>query len=174
MQPYLAANVSTDIGTINILWSFGNFGYILGCLLAGTVYKSWLPTQKVKMTFLGLNIAFTGLTCCLLPFLTSFWQLLACRLVQFICQGLYVTADCITVVYTMGPVISRPFTQALHATIGVGFLLSTLLVQPFLPSLEEHSREAICDLNVTRKEGTDVDLVEGIEWPFLISGLWCC
>ena len=67
---------STDIGTINILWSFGNFGYILGvsgnqalatiimhiyniawkfvsiifnkttgCLLAGTVYKSWLPTQ---------------------------------------------------------------------------------------------------------------------------------
>ena len=30
--------------------------------------------------------------------------------------------------------------QALHATIGVGFLLSTLLVQPFLPSLEEHSR----------------------------------
>ena len=53
------------------------------------------------MTFLGLNIAFTGLTCCLLPVLTrwpekhkkyklwiffSFWQLLACRLVQFICQ----------------------------------------------------------------------------------------
>ena len=37
----------------------------------------------------------------------------------------------------------------------------------------EHSREAICDLNATRKEGTDVDLVEGIEWPFLISGLWC-
>ena len=26
-------------------------------------------------------------------------------------QGLYVTADCITVVYTMGPVLSRPFTQ---------------------------------------------------------------
>ena len=123
---------STDIGTINILWSFGNFGYILGmisivinmlaccyqlfiyagltsvykrliywyyistigCLLAGTVYKSWLPTQvtelfstiiaiilpstksphqKVKMIFLGLNIAFTGLTCCLLPFLSR-WK----------------------------------------------------------------------------------------------------
>ena len=26
-------------------------------------------------------------------------------------QGLFVTADCITVVYTMGPVLSRPFTQ---------------------------------------------------------------
>ena len=77
----------------------------IGCLLAGTVYKSWLPTQvtsrqdifnlydfqffstiialilpstksphqKVKMIFLGLNIAFTGLTCCLLPFLSR-WK----------------------------------------------------------------------------------------------------
>ena len=39
--------------------------------------------------------------------------------------------------------------------------------------LIEHYREAICALNATRKEGTDVDLVEGIEWPFLISALWC-
>ena len=39
--------------------------------------------------------------------------------------------------------------------------------------LIEHSRETICDLNATRKEGASVDLVEGIEWPFLISGLWC-
>ena len=30
MQPYLAANVRTDIATINLLWTFGNFGYILG------------------------------------------------------------------------------------------------------------------------------------------------
>ena len=32
----------------------------------------------------------------------------------------------------------------------------------------------ICDTNTTRQEDTTaVDLVEGIEWPFLISGLWC-
>ena len=35
-------------------------------------------------------------------------------------------------------------------------------------------REVICDMNTTRQEDTTaVDLVEGIEWPFLISGLWC-
>ena len=79
---FIVCSFSTDIGTINILWSFGNFGYILGvsrnqalvtviihshfqcgitkllmkfvskffvkttgCLLAGSIYKSWLPTQ---------------------------------------------------------------------------------------------------------------------------------
>ena len=41
------------------------------------------------------------------------------------------------VVYTMGPVRSRPFTMAVHSVIGIGFLAGTFLVKPFLP--EEHS-----------------------------------
>ena len=41
------------------------------------------------------------------------------------------------VVYTMGPVRSRPFTMAVHSVIGIGFLAGTFLVKPFLP--EENS-----------------------------------
>ena len=37
------------------------------------------------------------------------------------------------VVYTMGPIRSRPFTMALHSVIGIGFLAGTFMVKPFLP-----------------------------------------
>ena len=37
------------------------------------------------------------------------------------------------VVFTMGPIRSRPFTMALHSVIGIGFLAGTFLVKPFLP-----------------------------------------
>ena len=43
------------------------------------------------------------------------------------------------VVYTMGPIKSRPFTMAVHSVIGVGFLAATFLVKPFLPE-EDSSR----------------------------------
>jgi len=181
MQPYLAANVGTDIATINLLWTFGNFGYIVGCLATGMLYKRFLVSQTQKMLFLGITIALTGLTSCIMPFIHSFWLLLLCRLVQFICQGLYVTADCITVVMCMGPVISRPFTMALHATIGIGFLLATFLVQPFLPNISgKLAKDTICDTERTQEEiQTSVEEIpqmggiQSIAWPFLISGLWC-
>ena len=41
------------------------------------------------------------------------------------------------VVYTLGPIKSRPFTMAVHSVIGIGFLAATFLVKPFLP--EENS-----------------------------------
>ena len=181
MQPYLAANVGTDIATINLLWTFGNFGYIVGCLAAGTLYKKFITTQAQKMVFLGITIALTGLTSCIMPFIQSFWLLMMCRLVQFVCQGMYVTADCITVVLCMGPVISRPFTMALHATIGMGFLLATFIVQPFLPNLSgQLAQDTICDTQRTEEEmQTSVDEIpqmggiQSIAWPFLIGGLWC-
>ena len=50
--------------------------------------------------------------------------------------GAFTTADESLVVYVLGPVRSRPFTMALHALIGAGFLAATFLVRPFLPSSE--------------------------------------
>ena len=58
--------------------------------------------------------------------------------------GAGVTADCSLVVFTMGPVKSRPFTMAIHAMIGAGFLFGTLLVKPFLPDTSsEESYEKV-------------------------------
>ena len=45
---------------------------------------------------------------------------------------------CSMVVYTLGPIKSRPFTMAVHSVIGIGFLAATFLVKPFLP--EENSQ----------------------------------
>ncbi len=49
-------------------------------------------------------------------------------------------------VYTMGPVVSRPFTNALHASVGVGFLAATFLVQPFLPEDSKASEDRVKQL----------------------------
>ena len=34
-QPYLAANVNVNIDTINLVWTFGFFGYTVGALITG-------------------------------------------------------------------------------------------------------------------------------------------
>ena len=43
------------------------------------------------------------------------------------------TASNSLVVAMLGPVRAPPFTQSLHAMVGLGFVLGSLLVRPFLP-----------------------------------------
>ena len=38
-QPYLAQNVGVNIDTINLVWSSGFAGYVLGSVTTGFVYK---------------------------------------------------------------------------------------------------------------------------------------
>ena len=66
--------------------------------------------------------------------------LILARCIQNICIGAYITADTSLVVYTMGPIKSRPFTFALHSLVGVGFLAGTFLVKPFLPEEDEQTK----------------------------------
>ena len=65
------------------------------------------------------------------------------RCIQNICIGAYITADTSLVVYTMGPIKSRPFTFALHSLVGVGFLAGTFLVKPFLPEEDEQTKGSL-------------------------------
>ena len=110
---------------------------------------------------------------------------------QFLGYGLFLTADSIVLVFTLGPEGSRPFMQALHFFVSIGFLTGTFLVQPFLPS----KRELVCMLESKTNTTTDVTPSEsndeisnqpqeelvipqlyGIQticWPFIISGVWC-
>ena len=106
----------------------------------------YFTSACAKLTFLCASIGLTGLLMAALPFMTSFPLLVLTRGLQNVALGAYITADASLIVYTMGPVRSRPFTNALHACVGVGFLIATFLVRPFLPDdgAAEKERDAVC------------------------------
>ena len=116
-------------------------------------------------------------------------MLVTVRCVQNVLLGAYITADASIVVYTMGPHKSRPFTNALHAMVGVGFFGGTFLVRPFLPTdaTAAKNRDEVCSVfsgsNSTATTAAsaaatddygDESLwgVQKIAWPFLITGVW--
>ena len=104
--------------------------------------------------------------------------------VQFFSYGTFLTADSVLLVYTLGPERSRPFINALHFFISIGFLMGTFLVQPFLP---EGTEKAVCSGRNTNNSslallpndtfsGEVIPMVHGVQsiaWPFIISGSWC-
>ena len=121
-----------------------------------------------------------------LPLIDNFGFLIFARCVQNICLGAYITADTSLVVYTLGPIKSRPFTFALHSLIGVGFLAATFLVTPFLPESEgqDNSFEQLCTRGADNSNATHTSVetsvhnepywgVRKIAWPFIITGIWC-
>ena len=82
----------------------------------------------------------------------------------------------------LGPEKSPPFIHAVNASVGVGFMLGSLIIRPFLPDKEEDS--SICgsvqeqmktnftsslfvedDIHV---DDLSPDTVPSIVWPFLI------
>ena len=71
----------------------------------------------------------------------------------------YVTADTSLLVYMLGAVRARPFIMALHAFIGVGFLIATFLVKPFLPE----ARGTVCHGSGDERQDASS------KWPFDIS-----
>ncbi len=186
-QLYLAKNVGVDIDTINLMWTFGFVGFLLGALFTGMVFKQYMRSTMAKVGYVGGVLALTGVLMAAIPFATSFPLLLALRFGQLFMLSSKLTSDSSMIVYTMGPVTSRPYTSAMHAFIGVGFLVGSFLVRSFLPGDETTDRkktEAVCggeDVNVTVDEddghqGYTVEYVGGIDtvaWPFLISGGMC-
>lgn len=122
---------------------------------------------------MGIN----GLLVLAIPFIKNFGLLVTVKCLQSLFLGAHVTADASLVVYTMGPKVSRPFTQVLHAMIGVGFLAATFLVKPFLPS-EEVDVEAVCSPSPDAKKDSTfkTEHLWGLDkttWPFIITGSWC-
>ena len=54
-QPYIAKNVGVDIATINLLWSFQFFGFLLGSIASGFVFKRLEDGRMVKKLSLKKN-----------------------------------------------------------------------------------------------------------------------
>ena len=75
----------------------------------------------------------TGIFVSLTPWADSFPLLIGIVTIFGLSLGLFDTADNSLMVYMFGPKKSRPFTQSVHAFVGVGFVLGSVLVQPFLP-----------------------------------------
>ena len=145
------------------------------------MYKILIEKKVCFLYSLHLGIIMVGI-----PFLNSFAALVIARCLQNICLGAYITADTSLVVFTMGPIKSRPFTFALHSLVGIGFLAGTFLVKPFLPddevSATNTNAKTICDAtNELEKSAEDLKVVNDellwgmakIAWPFVISGAWC-
>lgn len=179
-QPYIARNVDVEIDTINLVWTFGFGGYLFGSLITGYLLKRFVPSGRGKLTFLWATICVNGVIMCVVPFLRNFGLLVFVRAVQNIALGGFITADCAMLVFTMGPVRSRPFTNALHAFVGVGFFISSFVVKPFLPEDDKavEDRDVVCN-NVDNQTSTTANEVEPlwglqpIAWPFIISGVFC-
>ena len=149
LQPYLAYNLETDTSTINLVWTLGFIGFLLGSLLIGTVFTRYITSSRGKLFFMFIVLLLTGLSTIVMPFMDNLPLLLLCRFLQvtliqylmilnltsswlnfqFLGYGIFVTADSVLLVYTLGPVKSRPFINALHFFISVGFLFGTFLVQ---------------------------------------------
>jgi len=199
MQPYLAYNLQTDTQTINLVWTLGFSGFLIGSLFTSYIFTKYLTSSHKKLIFMSLVLLLTGISTILMPFMTNLPMLLLCRFFQFLSYGIFITSDSILLVFSLGPEKSRPFINALHFFISIGFLLGTFLVQPFLPA----SSDKVCssqtqnfkdssDFNLTNvlqdeaeaalSEADMVDYdpvipilhgVQSIAWPFIISGVWC-
>lgn len=140
MQPYLAFNLETDTSTINLVWTLGFMGFLVGSLLTSHIFTKYLKTARLKLLTLFFVLFLTGLSTAALPFSNNLPLLLLSRFIQFLCYGIFLTGDSVLLVYTLGPEKSRPFINTLHFFISIGFLLGTFLVQPFLPE----TREKVC------------------------------
>ena len=106
-QPFLADNVGVNIDTINFVWTFGFFGFLLGSLAASLVFKRHVTTARAKLLFLFSTVLLGGVFTFVLPLTSSFAVLVLARLLQYVSLGAFTTADASLVVYVLGPDRSR-------------------------------------------------------------------
>ena len=202
MQPFLAYNLQTDTQTINLVWTLGFLGFLVGSLITSHIFTRYLRTSLRKLMFMSSVMLLTGLATLCLPFIMNLPLLLMARFIQvftdafeiffgfkafshqFLGYGLFLTADSVVLVFTLGPEGSRPFIGAQHFFISIGFLTGTFLVQPFLPSKKEtvcfqeaNDNSTMLDNKTLQSEDQMVIPqlfgIQSICWPFIISGIWC-
>jgi len=178
-QPYLAQKLGVTSQKINFIWTLRAFGSCFATVITGLVFKSVLRERWHKLLFLATCVLLTGLHIGLVPWTQSFELLLTTVLLAGIFIGSLDTASNSLVLFMLGPDRAQPFTQSLHAFVGMGFVLGSLLVRPFLPDVEDSSDvcdqdEALGHNNVT-KTVVDVDdnhtNIPDLAWPFLIISL---
>ena len=120
---FMNRNTGVNIDTINLVWTFGFFGYMIGSLGTSFIFKRYLRRPAAKLCFLWLTIFLTGVTLrmkhlyifspkcqaimIVLPLTSSFAVLVTARLLQILSLGAFCTADAGLIVYMLGPEKSR-------------------------------------------------------------------
>jgi hypothetical protein len=82
MQPYLAYNLGTDTQTINLVWTLGFSGFLIGSLFTSYVFTKYLTSSNMKLIFMSLVLLLTGVSTLLMPFMPNLPMLLVCRFFQ--------------------------------------------------------------------------------------------
>ena len=82
MQPYLAYNLQTDTQTINLVWTLGFSGFLIGSLGTSYVFTRYLNTSTKKLVFMSAVLLTTGVSTILMPFMPNLLLLLLCRFFQ--------------------------------------------------------------------------------------------
>merc|ERR1719481_189503 len=121
------------------LFSLLPFVIIIQLFLHRPETRPDLKARWHKLMFLATCVLLTGLHIGLVPWAQSFELLLTAVLLAGIFIGCLDTASNSLVLYMLGPDRAPPFTQSLHAFVGMGFVLGSLIVRPFLPDVEDNS-----------------------------------
>ena len=174
-QPYLAKNVSVSIATINFIWTGRSIGFCITAIIAALVFRKYCKTTANKLTFLAFSEVITGIFLMITPFVYNFPLLISMVTIYGMALGLFDTADNSLIVYMLGPKKSRPFTQSLHAFVGVGFIIGSFLVQPFLPQEKDGDTDVCRGTNETITDQYTPRMMGGIasiNWPFIIIAIW--
>ena len=82
MQPFLAYNLQTDTQTINLVWTLGFLGFLIGSLITSHIFTKYLTNSIKKMSFMSFVMVITGVATLSLPFIFNLPLLLVARFVQ--------------------------------------------------------------------------------------------
>ena len=58
-------NTGVAIDTVNLVWTFGFFGFLVGSLISGFVFKRYINSARGKLLFLFSTISLTGVRYCI-------------------------------------------------------------------------------------------------------------
>ena len=92
-QPYLAKNVSTNVDTINFIWTGRSIGFAGAAIIAAFVFKKYFTSTRSKLTYLASAEVFTGVFIIVTPFIYNFPLLIAMVTIYGLGLGLFDTAD---------------------------------------------------------------------------------
>ena len=79
------------------------------------------------MLYFAACIVVVGILFGLLPFATNIYLFFIDQFLAGLFFGLFNAVNIAHFVYTMGPIVSRPFTMAIHLLVGIGFFAGSLL-----------------------------------------------
>ena len=75
-QPYLAVMVGVPSDQINFIWTLRAFGSCAATVLTGIIFKSFVKTRNLKLSFLSVCVLLIGVFIGLVPWISTFFLLL--------------------------------------------------------------------------------------------------